>query len=225
MSNIYIICEGQTEQLFVRDVLAPYFLTVKNECYLTSVLIGTSNHKGGDVRFSRFVNNVKNFRNVDCYISSLLDFFRIDSNWPGIAKIKLQKKNGCTLRKEDILKILNEKTLEKVCSECNINPTKFISNFVMHEFEALLFSDVEKLTNNISINGSRTNFSEILNNYNNDPELINMITAPSRIILNEKKNYKKTVDGLSIAKDIGIDKMRQECSCFNTWIEQLIALE
>ena len=43
--EIYIIVEGQTEQTFVRDILAPYMGS--KGFYLHSVLIGTPGHKGG----------------------------------------------------------------------------------------------------------------------------------------------------------------------------------
>ena len=43
--NIFVIVEGQTEQTFVREVLAPE-LASKN-IFLYSALIGKPGHKGG----------------------------------------------------------------------------------------------------------------------------------------------------------------------------------
>ncbi|MBN2315599.1 MAG: hypothetical protein JXM79_16845 [Sedimentisphaerales bacterium] len=51
MSNIsvYIIVEGQTEQTFVRDLLAPEM--GGQGIFLYPVLIGKPGHKGGNVQF------------------------------------------------------------------------------------------------------------------------------------------------------------------------------
>ncbi len=39
------------------------------------------------------------------------------------------------------------------------------------------------------------------------------------------KNYDKVDDGLFILKEIGLDKIRQECPHFNSWLTQLENLE
>ena len=49
--DIYIVVEGQTEQTFVRDVLAPHM--AHKGIYLHPALIGKPGHKGGDIRFDR----------------------------------------------------------------------------------------------------------------------------------------------------------------------------
>jgi len=57
--DIYIVVEGQTEQTFVRDVLAPQM--AHREIYLHPALIGKPGHKGGDVRFERAKNAESRF--------------------------------------------------------------------------------------------------------------------------------------------------------------------
>ena len=54
---------------------------------------------------------------------------------------------------------------------------------------------------------------------NNNPN-----TAPSKRILAIYPTYTKPLDGYNIAKDIGIDLMRQECQHFNAWVERLTQL-
>ena len=90
MSNvdIYIVVEGQTEQTFVRDVLAPQM--ADKGIYLHPVLIGKPGHKGGDFRFDRAKNDIGNFlrQRTDTYVSTMFDFIRIDSKWPGRAEVR-----------------------------------------------------------------------------------------------------------------------------------------
>lgn len=57
--NIYIVVEGQTEQTFVRDVLAPQI--AYKGIYLHPALIGKPGHKGGDIRFDRAKIDICNF--------------------------------------------------------------------------------------------------------------------------------------------------------------------
>ena len=81
--EVYIVAEGQTEQTFVRDVLAP--VMSHQGIYLHSALIGKPGHKGGDIRFYRAIIYIGNFlkQRPDTYISTMFDYFRIDSAWPG----------------------------------------------------------------------------------------------------------------------------------------------
>ncbi len=37
--------------------------------------------------------------------------------------------------------------------------------------------------------------------------------------------YKKVIDGCTVAKIIGLDKIRQECHHFDAWVNKLIELE
>ncbi|MBK5202017.1 MAG: DUF4276 family protein [Spirochaetaceae bacterium] len=188
------------------------------------ILIGTNNHKGGDVRFARFLMTFKNVKTPDCYISSLLDYFRIDSEWPGQDIIRENLKRGVSLSKINLLDILNESTIEGIIIEHEKYCNNFVPNFEMHEFETLLFSDVKIMSDILQLPESDKYFFEILKRYHDDPELINTVTAPSKIILAKKANYKKTVDGLQIAEKIGIEKIREQCSCFNEWVEKLITI-
>lgn len=81
--EIYIIVEGQTEQTFVRDVLAPQMK--HKEIYLLPSLIGKPGQKGGNIRFDRAKTDIGNFlkQRTGTYVSTMFDYFRIDSRWPG----------------------------------------------------------------------------------------------------------------------------------------------
>ena len=75
MNNIevYIIVEGQTEQTFVRDILAPEML--HKGVFLYPILIGVPGHRGGGVRFDRAKNDIGNFlkQRIDTYCSTVFD--------------------------------------------------------------------------------------------------------------------------------------------------------
>lgn len=55
--EVYALVEGPTEQLFVREILAPY-LAEKN-VFMTPMIISKPGQKGGDVRFCRAQNDIE----------------------------------------------------------------------------------------------------------------------------------------------------------------------
>ena len=85
MSNItvYIIVEGQTEQTFVRELLAPEM--GYQGIFLHPVLIGKPGHKGGDIRFERAKEDIGRFlkQRSSTHISTMFDYFRLEPSWPG----------------------------------------------------------------------------------------------------------------------------------------------
>lgn len=108
----------------------------------------------------------------------------------------------------------------------NIN-SHFVSPYVqLHEFEALLFSDIEKFEYVLDgwSNETRQALSAIRMQFSN-PEKINNhpSTAPSKRILKTfpQGTYSKTEHGPIIAEEIGIDVIRRQCPGFNQWLDKL----
>ncbi|MCH3917214.1 MAG: DUF4276 family protein [Spirochaetia bacterium] len=223
MNELYAIVEGPTEQSFIRDCLA-VFLS-EHEQYLSPVLIGRTGHKGGNVTFERFVQNAGAlFKQRDSTIvTSMLDYFRLDSKWPGMADIQAKQQSlGGKIGKLEIEKILVESTLTALREsfpELDV-ANRFVPYFSMHEFEALLFSDISILASNLDV--PESGLKSVLAKYADDPEEINTLTAPSKILLKQKPSYKKIVDGNTIVRKIGMDTLRARCSCFNDWVSALL---
>lgn len=224
MNEVNIIVEGPTERNFINSVLIPYL--AEQQCYAKAWLIGKPGHKGGDVKPERFYNDIGHalFQRTDTRISSMIDYFRLDSNWPGMDDIKKHRTNGSTLSTDEIEQVLCQRTqtdIESRFPSCNVSQ-RFIPYFSMHEFEALLFSDVSKLSQNLQI--PEKTCRDILDVYTGNPEQINTdpSKAPSKRILSLYPAYKKVIQGKIIAESIGIPKMRAKCPCFDQWVCNLI---
>ena len=103
---------------------------------------------------------------------------------------------------------------------------KVIPYVQVHEFEALLFSDVDAFSSIPEI--AQADIDELyrVKSQFSDPEKINddFFTAPSKRIQKIYNNYNKPNHGRRVAESIGIDKMREECPRFGKWLEQLEAL-
>lgn len=220
--NIYIVVEGPTEQTFVRDVLAPQM--VHKGIYMYPALIGKPGHKGGDIRFDRAKNDIGHFlrQRNDTYISTMFDYFRIDSQWPGKAEVLRQTQNGTALtasHKAEILEAATRNEIVKTFPGCD-SENRFVSYIEMHEFEALLFSDADILAEKTEIDVSLVR--GIIEKYDN-PEEINddPANAPAKRLEALKNGYRKVAMGKTVSEAIGIEVIRRQCPHFNNWLTKL----
>ncbi len=224
--EIYVVVEGPTEQTFVRDVLAPHLAPGK--IYLHPALIGKPGHKGGDIRFERAKNDIGKFlrQRNDTYITTMFDYFRIDSDWPGKADAMRQVKNGTTLtasQKAEILETATRNEIVRTHPGCG-SESRFVSYIEMHEFEALLFSDADILADKTQIDAAV--LRRIIDEYDS-PEEINddPAKAPCKRLESLKDGYRKVVMGKTISEAIGIEAIRRKCPHFNDWLTKLEQLK
>ncbi len=212
MKNLYILVEGQTEEAFVSRILAPYLLNV--DIYAKAIICTTSKsagrkNKGGVSYFKKIEVELNNLckSHPREYITTMFDYYGMPTDTPNI---------DCNI--PDIYKRVEyiESSLDEKMGYKNL---KF--NFMLHEFESLLFSDpkgfYEVAEDNVvkEISKIRTSFLT--------PEHINNSTetAPSKRILSIMPNYSKVRMGTMISCKIGMDKMIAECKHFADWVNFL----
>lgn len=218
MKRLIIICEGQTEKEFCKDVLYPHFIT-------QNILIQHPTIKksaGGIVPWKDLKKQIEIHLKQEsaAVVTTLIDFYGIKSShhFPGWADGESihQKANRMTF-------------LEQKMGE-SIDPMladRFIPYIQLHEFEGLLFSDLRVFTDNFE-DGEITNLAELRSTVENcgSPEDINdgFTTAPSKRLGRLIEGYNKTVYGSLLAQEIGLAKIREKCPRFNHWITTLEAL-
>jgi hypothetical protein len=215
MKRLFIIVEGQTEEEFVKSILAPY-LHDFGIYDVTPIIIATSSKgKGGFVNYEHLKNDIiRRFREPNITITMFVDYFRIPTSIPNYERclkenVQIDRKIEC---------------LEQAIKE-DIAFYNFIPYIQKHEFEALLFADnigfESFYTEKIS-----TETKNIITNYAN-PEEINASaeTAPSKRLKNIIADYNKVVDGNMIALEIGIEKILEKCPRFRSWVEKIITTQ
>lgn len=222
MIRDYVICEGQTEETFIRDVIAP--ILANQQIYLTARLIPTSkNNKGGALtyeRVRRFIINSLKEDNV--FITTFFDLYALDNTFPDFSESQKQADvyNKATAFeqafKDDIIK------------ENSSFAPRFFPYIQPYEFEGLLFTDIAKLTEIEPTWNRETNNLQAIRDSAETPEHINngYETKPSAQLekfLNNP-NYRKTLHGTLAIEAIGIDKLLAECYHFADWYNQLLAL-
>ena len=207
MIRIFIFCEGQTEETFVNRILKDYL--INKNIYLTVILLGGGNTYG---KIKRQIN-IKCKNDKTAYITSMIDLYALPHDFP--------EKTIIDTEKNSLQKII----IAENAFKNDINQDNFIPNLVLHEFEALLLSDISKF-NNLSF--SQVDVQNLAHDIQGlNPEEINNSkeTAPSKRILKYLPNYKKITDSNQIAEKIGIAIMRKKCPHFNEWLETIEKLK
>ena len=217
MIRIYVICEGQTEEMFVNDVLSEQFRLLG--IYLYPSLIGKPGHKGGNFKFERVLTDVQKFllNDTKSYCTTFFDFYGLPEDFPG-------KKEATTLIdiKSKQNKI-NDRLVEQLSQHINENAMRrFIPYIQLYEFEGLLFSDPMSIASEIGRPDLVDKFVAIRNQFET-PEHVNNSsdTAPSKRIKKHFIGYDKVTHGSLIALEMGVNKICAECYLFAEWINKL----
>jgi hypothetical protein len=223
MIRCYVVCEGQTEETFVRDVIAPRLDNQNID--LRAFLISTSpGHKGGALTYERVKKFIIHTLKGDtaAFVTTFFDLYALDNQFPHFADS--QKKADVYEKVES----LEQSFKADIIQENSSFASKFFPYIQPYEFEGLLFSDIAKLTQIETAWSQTTNSLQIIRNSVETPEHINDSpqTAPSKRLENHLKNpsYRKTLHGTLAIEAIGIDKLLDECRHFKQWYHQLLAL-
>lgn len=212
MIRVYIVVEGQTEETFVREVLYDHFLRIN--IYVEAILVETKKgFKGGLVSYAKVKSQIERHckEKHSAWITTLFDLYGLPADFPK----KESDAFGRLTCGDDKALFLEDALLE------DIGESNFIPNIMVHEYEALLFSDVSHFSDWTS-NHVVEKLDCIVQSFPT-PEDINdgPQTAPSKRILNLMPKYDKVVQGTIIAKDIGLDAIREKCNHFNYWISRV----
>ena len=202
MIRLAVSVEGQTEEEFVKRVLDEHLrpLGVAPD----PVLIG------GSVTVRRLAFDMALLYYSHDSVTSLVDFYGF------------QRKGDRSV--EALETHLREKTGERVGA--GWDEDRVLPYVQMHEFEGLLFSDVEVFATQIDFPQDCVAALRAVREQFTTPEDINddYETAPSRRIASAIPRYDKRLHGPILAEEIGLDTIRAECPRFDAWVRRLEAL-
>jgi len=219
MIRLYILCEGKTENLFVKRVLAPDM--AHNSIAIAPVTIETrrGGQRGGVTLYSRVRNHLDRLlrQDRDSCVTTMLDLYALPNDFPEFGK--------AAELPDPIRRVA---ALEKAFAEDIGDQRRFVPHIQLHEFEGLLFSDISVIHNTIAPEETERNLKKlqaILENAGS-PELIDdgRETAPSRRIESIYPSYNKAAHGPQIAVHIGLSKIRSMCPHFDAWVTKLESL-
>ncbi|PHS31645.1 MAG: hypothetical protein COA95_05775 [Methylophaga sp.] len=222
MSRLLIHVEGQTEETFINEVLAPH-LHQYGFSTVSARLLGNSRcrfRRGGVGHWQSARTDILNHLKEDTgSISTIMvDYYALPNSWP-------MKPESIHLPfPAEKANLIQDEIHADICAEMGNNflPSRFIPYIMMYEFEGLLFSSPDAFARGIAHSELSADFHRIKANFET-PEHINDSpqTAPSKRIINLVKNYDKPHMGVLAILEIGLTEIRTECPLFNYWLTQL----
>ena len=222
MIRLHVVVEGQTEEVFVRDMLGPELWqsdVITDVHRITTRRRRVKPYRGGFVDYNHLKNDLvlwmKQDRNIDSHFTTMVDLYALPENFPGAT--------DCRRKPDPIDRV----TCLESKLRADIQHPRFIPYLQLHEFEALLFSDVSGFETAFP---ARTDIFERLKSIKDEfpsPEHINEgpDASPSKRISHLLPQYTKPVAGPLVARQIGIVRMREQCKHFDSWIKILTALK
>ena len=202
MIRLAISVEGPTEEEFVKNVLADHLRSKGVEPQ--PILLN------GNVTVERLASDIARLIWSFNRVTSLVDFYGF------------RDKNTATPEQ------LEQRILERVARKINRSwdQSRVIPYIQKHEFEGLLFSNVDAFANAIDATEESVEELRSIREKFPTPEDINdnSETAPSKRIVKVISQYEKVVYGSLIAMEIGLDAIRAECPRFSDWLTRLESL-
>ena len=224
MVRVIALVEGQTEEAFVRRLLAPKLSVHGVAIWATTY--GRRRSHGGVPRWARAKRELLRLVKEDTgrRVTTMFDYYRLPSDWPGREVVD----GGSTSAKAQIL----ERAMQRrITDSLGDDPglSRFIPYIQMHEFEALLFSEPSTLGEVLARDAhpQRTirALRQVADNFPTPEEIDEgATTAPSKRIRSLAEHYQKVTDGNLAATRIGLESMRQKCPHFDEWLGSLEAL-
>lgn len=204
MIGLAVSVEGQTEEEFVNESLAPHLR--RSNVYVTPVLIGRARRRvrgGGHVTIERLAREMRHLSWSFDAVTSLVDFygFRGKGNKLPIDLVRAIRNRVSQFDERSVLPYVQ-----------------------LHEFEGLLFSSVEAF-GRILPDAPVNELKSIRSGFQT-PEDINdhPKAAPSKRIETLIPHYRKTLHGPLLALEIGLHTIRSECPRVDAWLGRLEAL-
>lgn len=215
MIRIYLLVEGQTEEAFINELLVAHY--ARRGLYLTPIIVSTSpGFRGGITSYAKVRPQIERLckQDTSAHVSTLFDLYALPSDFPG----KNDDAYPSTSSGKVKAKFLERRLLDDIACR------NFIPNLLVHEFEALLLTQIDAFMQWTDDDRVLTPLREVRAQI--EPEDINdsVHTAPSKRILAAMPGYRKTFHGPLIACDIGLDAIRAACPHFNRWLKTIEAL-
>ncbi len=226
MLRLLVHVEGQTEESFVKEILEPHLCCNFGYSSVGARLIGNARQRirrGGIRTWPTVQQDIVHHLREDsgCFATIMVDYYGLPKSgagaWPGRAKA-----SSSPFSKK--AEIVENRISNDVCSQMGsaFNKSRFIPYLMMHEFEALLFSDCTNFCNGIGRPELTEKFQRIRDQFANPEEIDDTPDrAPSKRIQELIEGYEKPLLGTLGVLHIGLDQIRTECPNFSNWMDKL----
>ncbi|MDE0422112.1 MAG: DUF4276 family protein [Gammaproteobacteria bacterium] len=225
MTRLLVHVEGETEESFVNEVLAGH-LAVHGYASVAARLLGNArarSRRGGIRSWPTVRRDIMGHlrEDTDGIATIMVGYYGLpqdgDGAWPGRADAPMQ---STELRAATVEQALLDDVTGAMGA--GFDTRRFVPFVLMHEFEALLFSDCVRFADAIGqsqvagpLQAVRAQFATP-EEIDDSPE-----TAPSKRIQGLVPGYGKAFMGILGVLEIGLARIRSECRHFDDWLVRL----
>ena len=202
--RIIVLCEGDTEALFISMLLAPHLASFERSIVPID-LKGIKSY--GYVR-----RQLQHLADSDpgAWLTTMFDLYALPDSFPALGEHPHNPLQRASSIEQAIAHDLQEPHRQR-----RIRP--YLS---VHELEALLFSEPQAFA---AIAEPEAINRLVAMTTGTSPEYINdgRETSPSKRISAVLTRFKKNADGIRVAQTIGLPRMRAQCAHFDAWVTWL----
>lgn len=227
MARLLIHVEGQTEETFVNEVLAPH-LYGHGYTRVGARLLGNARQRqrrGGVKNWPTVRSDIARHLREDAgaLATTMVDYYGLpaagDGAWPGRAVATTAPPADRARHVQDAIRTDLARAVGLAAAQ-----RRFLPFLLVHEFEALLFSDCQGFARGIGMPRLAGEFQAIRDQFAT-PEEINdsPTTAPSKRVVALVPGYTKPLFGALAALEIGLETMRGQCPHLHAWLSALEA--
>ena len=222
MTRLFVVVEGDTEQEFVKRVLAPH-LHARN-VWTTPIVVTTKRDRKTCQKLARGGGHWRHWRDdirrllrsdTACHTTSMFDLYGLPADFPSLRELSAERDT-----------VQRAKALETAMGQ-DIQDPRFIPYIQRHEFEALVLAGLEHLNDLFVGSDTRAGLDMLRQQLRTlAPEDVNdgKATAPSKRLIALIPEYNKKIHGLWVTGKVGIDSLKMRCPRFGDWVASLEAL-
>ena len=223
MIEIAIVGEGQTEETFLREIVAPEL--AQRDIFAVPRLIRTSRKgRGGALTKDRVLHYLPRMlrERDDLYVSTFFDLYGLARDFPGLEE--------ATSMADPVQRteMIEAGFRDAVVESARCQPDRFLPHIQPYEFESLLFSDVSMFAKARPEWSASVPYLSAARASVASPEHINdgPTTHPSARLREQLSSprYDKRLDGSIIAARIGLPRIRAQCAHFANWLDRIEGL-
>ncbi|HET7506386.1 MAG TPA: DUF4276 family protein [Kofleriaceae bacterium] len=211
MKRLLILVEGQTEERFVAEVLRDHLLA-RGVIAIPTILVTKRvnvgpRFKGGVSSWTKIERDLRRLLGDTSAagITTVLDYYGLPRDAPGMASRPAASPQDRVAHIESTV-------------AAGFGDRRFRPHLMLHELEALLFTDLDCWQHRFDDPGAIAALKGDTDGL--APEAINETVdgAPSRRITARLPHYSKVLHGPLALRDIGLDRLREACPHFASWL-------
>ena len=227
MIRLYIVVEGQTEESFVKELLAPHLWD--HGVSSVPIIVSTSRKAGGRKR--RGGGHWKSWK-ADLIrilgeqvpgggrVTTMFDLYGLPQDYPDLARIRDASTSAAKVQ-------LAEEAMRQDLRDV-VGVQGLVPYVQQHEYEALVLACLDELCSLLDAPSDLAGVARLRHELGNTPpEEVNdgIETAPSKRLERFIPGYDKLLHGELTLANVRLSKLMEQCPHFGGWVRRLEGLK